>query len=493
MSRVLLAGIGPLPSEGRKQLFAPGLRVWIFARTLVLAGHEVRLALGAFAGQEGPLSIYDVEKDASGEAVARRLAAGGEESGLPQAIARAAADFRAQCLVATTDAMAEAAVCCGANLPLWVDFYGSPMAERQQQAAMHGNDGGLAAAWRTILGPLLGADHFSACSEPQRLALIGELGACGRLNRLTAGHDLADVIPPAALLSPLRAEEPFLRASIVPQEAFVVLWSGGFNTWTDIETLHSGLIQAMRRDGRIHFVSTGGAIPGHCEMVYPQFQHLVETGPLRDRFHLLGWIDLDKVRQAWAEADLAVNVDAFSYEGLLGTRTRLLDWMEAQLPFATTPLCELSRMLIRRSLAREFHFQDPGSLATAIVEASAGEEATREMARRAHAFLQAEWTHAKLLAPLLEWVQNPAFAPDLACAKSAASGEHWAPENSLAFAQQQAAETSKLRDEMEALRARHARLNAHLARLQGSRLVRAWMRLKGIAVAEAEKELPRKH
>ena len=54
-----------------------------------------------------------------------------------------------------------------------------------------------------------------------------------------------------------------MRGRLVPEDAFVVLWSGGYNVWSDIETLLQGLEKAMDEQPSIHFLSTGGAISGH--------------------------------------------------------------------------------------------------------------------------------------------------------------------------------------------------------------------------------------
>ncbi len=464
MAKILLSGVGPLPCHGEKQLFAPGLRVWMFATTLAAAGHSVRLALGDFANLSSPrLQLFDLTADAMQVKPVNAPAA----ATLEQAFANAADSYSADCIITSTDVMANAAARCGSSLPLWVDFYGSPMAERQQQAAMHSHNGGLASAWRMIVPALLRGDYFSACSEWQRLALIGELGACGRLNSFTAGHDLVSSIPPGVSLPALQEGEPIFRGHLLPEDAFIVLWTGGFNTWTDVQTLHAGIIAAMERDARIHFLSTGGAIPGHCEHVYPQFQQLVANGPFAERFHLQGWIDLECVRHAWLEADLAINIDTFSYEGLLGTRTRLLDWMQAGLPIATTVLSELTDILAQRDLVYSFQIGRADDLSRVILAALHNPVARRTKARQAREFLQHEWTNEQLLAPMLQWARNPMSSPD-----------RIAPANSLAQAQSEMADSSLLRDEIASLQSRNAQLEQELSRLKGSRVVKTFMRMK---------------
>lgn len=466
MARILLAGIGPLPSEAQKQLFAPGLRVSIFAQTLHEAGHEVSVALGQFGELEKTgLTLRHWPPEADPAEV--------HAASLNEAFKLALAQVKPDVVVATTDVMARAAVESGTDVPLWVDFYGSPMAERQQQAFVHSHDGGIAAAWRMILPALLRADAFSVCSNYQRLALIGELGTCGRLNQFTAGQELVHVIPPGNAFAELLPCKPSLRGKSIPEDAFIVLWTGGYNTWTDVDTLYRGLIQAMEQSPDIHFVSTGGAIPGQCETVYPEFVNRIAHGPHRERFHLLGWVDLDVVHSAWQEANLAVNIDQFSYEGLLGTRTRLLDWMQAKLAIATTPLSELNEMLVSRSLAWGFAIGDANALTSVILHAQHHPEERREMAERAYAFLRDEWRNEHLLKPLLEWIGSARRAPD-----------QLAPRNSLAAAQHDMASRSVEHERMSKLEFENEALNQQINRLQGSRIIRAIMRLKNMPMLD---------
>jgi len=151
----------------------------------------------------------------------------------------------------------------------------------------------------------------------------------------------------------------------------------------------------------------------------------------------------------------------------LGTRSRLLEWMRAGLPIATTELCEFSVALARGAMAYSFAMGDPASLAAILVQAARHTEDRRERARKASAFLDTEYSNERLLAPLLRWAENPTHAPDIdpgAAHCRTAPFPH--PDNALAL------------EQMESLGVGERR-RAALARLQGSRLVRWIMKWKG--------------
>lgn len=481
MTKLLIAGIGPLPYENPARLFAPALRTWTFGRELALRGHEIEIATLDFGGGCQSLRLHRLEPR-SAEPVAAGLAEG---MGLADTLRRLAADFRPDALVASSDAMGEAAALAKLELPLWIDYNGDPMAERQQQAFVYDHDGGLGAAWRTMLPALLAGDRFSTCSEAQRMALLGQLGACGRLNRLTAEAEFAHAIVSTSAFESFKKTRPALRGTVAAESAEIVLWTGGFNTWTDVETLHAGLAEAMRRRPALHFAATGGAISGHCEPVFEEFRRLIAAGPFAERFHLLGWVDLETVQNAYLEADLAINIDRFSHEGLLGTRTRILEWIAAGLPVLTTELCEFSRILAQRGLAFIFPIGDAGGLAEAICKALNDPERAREMAHRAQRFLREEHTNERLMRPLFDWAEKPRRAPDLAGARARCQAAPcWLPDNPLARAQLEWLAAGALAEELASERHLAERRRAALARLRGSRAHRWLARWTGHSLEE---------
>jgi hypothetical protein len=327
--RLLVVGVGPLPPERPDQLFAPGLRIWGIARELARAGHHVRLLCAGF-GEHG-LSLarrYDLKWERGEEPhlpEPEELRIPGE--GWAELIAIEAASFKARAAIGSTDVMNHALAESGIMIPIWMDFFGDPMAERQMLALRHGSDEGLLDQWTLVAPALARADRVSGCSTDQCAALLGQLGAVGRLNRHTVSDRLIKCLPPWVELIPIDIDsEPAVRGPLAPEEAFIIVQTGGFNTWLDVETLFAALERAMAANERIHFAATGGAIPGHHEGGFEWFAAQVEKSPFRDRFHLLGWLPLGMVPRVISEGDLGLNVDLPCPEGILGTRNRLMDY-----------------------------------------------------------------------------------------------------------------------------------------------------------------------
>lgn len=405
--RILVAGLCPLPFENTSQNYGPGIRTWQFAVGLRAAGLRVRvLAMvipGVYAGDE-----LRAEEVRDGIEI-RRLPGERflEGPAVPDEIRR----FGPQALVGATIYGSLALVRAGSDLPLWCDQFGHVMAEAQAKASLEGSNWPLPRWWRMVRPVMSRADKVSVVSERQRYAAIGELGALGRLSAETCGYEFISVVPCG--LSPRREQvRPVMRGERVPEDAFIVLWSGGFNVWSDVDTLFAGVEAAMDADPRVHFVSTGGAIEGHDSETYARFRRLVEGSPRRSRFHLEGWVKRERVASYLAEADLGVLTDLPIYEGLLGSKNRIVEWMAVGLPAVYNRQGDLGEELERRNLGLVFGMGRPEELADRILWAAGNPRELAAMAQRAREVSARELSYEATTRELAAWAAAPARAPD---------------------------------------------------------------------------------
>jgi glycosyltransferase involved in cell wall biosynthesis len=409
--KILLLGQGPLPPEGEAnragRLSAPSIRAWHIARALQEEGHEIAL-VSLKAGStdfSSPRALApNLQLYSIGEAAVTGQAA----------LSRLEKEFQPAAAVAVSAWPSYlAALYLAPSLPFWADFFGSPLAEGQAKAFQAGDDTLLEPFARFERVVLRRADAVSAVSPYQEHALVGALATHGRLNHFTDGFRLAYTIP--ATLDPARlpaSDEPFLRGKVVPNDAFVVLWSGGFNTWTDIDTLYSGVSQAMQANPRLHFVATGGSLPPHDSQTFPRFQKMVEASEFKERFHLLGWVPYEGLHNYYLESDVGLILDRWSYEGILGSRTRLLDWLLYGLPAVVTVTAYLTEELVGEGLAFSFPHGSASDLAARLRELAEDPARLTTAAARSKTFVAERYSYEVACRPLLEWVVNPRQAPD---------------------------------------------------------------------------------
>jgi len=414
----LLLGVGPLPFYESNHLYGFGIRTWQFAKPLLAAGHRVTLVTCEFgASRESAIHI----KYRNDPAIFGHL----EHTALPEPnprnvnvlltrIEEIVKTHRPNAIIAAGSTIStNLAASLKSELPLWLDMFGDLFAEVQAKSPFTNEGEELKFFHQTLSRVLLRGDRFSTVSEMQRGAAIGQLGLMGRLNRFTLGEELVWTIPCAmdGEISPVKRDSIF-RGVETGSSDFILLCSGGFNTWTDVETLFEGIEGAMEKNRRIHCVVTGGAIAGHHESGYNRFRSLISKSPYETRFHLLGWVPTEKMAQITLECDLGLNVDLPIYESLLGSRNRLLFWMQCGLPILTTVTTELSRVVSDNRIGLTIPPREPKQLSAKIVEAAQNLSDLKSTALRAKRFAYSYFSFEESVQPLLQWAEHPVKASD---------------------------------------------------------------------------------
>jgi len=407
--RILLCGLCPLPFENERKSYAPGVRTWMFALPLRDAGHEVRIFARRipFVYPPETPAISHFERDGI-EITSVEWSAGEDFVHLRRILE----EFSPDAVVGANVYGSYDACRLDLTVPIWADMNGHVMAEAQAKAFIASDNRYLSHFWGMVRTIMPRGDVFSSVSNHQRFAMIGELGAFGRLTSETVGYEFVHMIENGMDPEPLEHRNTVLRGSKVPGNAFVVLWSGGYNVWVDVDTLFAGLELAMAQDPTIYFVSTGGMIDGHDESTYPYFQELIEGSPHRDRYVLLGWRPKEEVTDYYFEADIGISIDRYMYEGLLGSKNRILDWFRAGLPTLAGELSEITTVLREKGIGFTYPLGDPEALGRSLVELASDRDRVQEVGRRAREYAKECLTFHATVRPLVHWASAPRHAPD---------------------------------------------------------------------------------
>jgi glycosyltransferase involved in cell wall biosynthesis len=405
---IILFGQAPLPIGSNNRNTAPGFRVWHFAQALANNGHTVHLlavdntpgtvVVPEFMPLEDNIFLYYF-----GES---QLV----QEGTIESILR---DVQPEVAVAASIYPSYlASLYLPPEIPFWADLFGSPLAEAQAKAYVYQDDSVIEPFARFEKTVLARADRFSTVSTPQKYALIGELALSGRLTAATYGYQFVNCIPAATDNQLLQHNEVVMRGKIVPEEAFVVLWSGGFNTWTDVDTLFKGLEGAIAQNPKIFFVATGGALPPHDVKTYARFEQLVNNSKHKNQFKLLGWLPLEQVHNYYYEANVGIILDKWSYEGILGSRTRLTEWLKYGLPAISTITAEISEQLAQASGLLTFDHGATDELTRLLLNCAENPEKLKIVAENGRKFVLENYNLSTAFAPLTGWLQKPKPAPD---------------------------------------------------------------------------------
>lgn len=422
--KVFLIGSGPLPMHNPTEMGFPALRTRQFLHALVGAGHDVLLAcLTSREADCGPATNPDepirLQLKSSGTSKSfRYVVVRPDEPGRFLALRDLRGNFGPDVTVTAGPFLPMAAGARAAgDEPLWIDVPGDPMSEAQARASRSESDEPIH-RYREMLGwALARGDQFSVISHAQRGPLIGALGMTGRMSGEALGHEWVQVLRGsvegiATLRGAARRPDAF---PVLPTDAFVALFSGGYNTWLDIDTMFEGLLLAMDQDPTLHFMSTGGALRGHDETSFHRFRSAAEHSPHADRFHFLGWVPADTLPAVYERAQVGLFLDLPCYEAEFGARTRILELLDAGLAVLGTDSCEQTSRLAETDLFFAVAPSNPEALAEQLIRLATrwregtglslqGHSASRQVLEEEHGLVATTRS-------LLAWIEAPSRSP----------------------------------------------------------------------------------
>ena len=416
MKRVLLVGNSPLPNDNVKSRPAAGLRTHQFL-TPLLTDHIVRLITIAmpecYEGEVERKEIHHSEKFS-------QIIISKNDPGLIREVQALHDEFRPDVIIGVNTYPSHVASQLKFDAPFWADLNGWIMAEGQAQAYKMGSNDYIPHYMKLEEPILEKADKISAVSDMEKYALIGELAGMGRLNKESFGYEFVEHIPNGTEWFNGELEGELDYKMPVPDDAFVLLWMGGYNTWVDEVLLFRGVEAAMEACPNLYYVSTGGEIAGLDNKTFAAFKTMIDQSEYKERFVFLGWVDTKEIPYIYKRADVGLNVDIKCTETVTGARNRINEMMKFGLPVITTLGSEISYEVGIAGAGIGVPSGKAPLLAEAIVKMfegwrGGGEHRTKEfldIGQNAAAYIEQECNYQKTLAPLLKWIENPRPAPD---------------------------------------------------------------------------------
>ena len=322
--------------------------------------------------------------------------------------------YQPDCIVAIGFTPAKFLTRLQTTVPIWIDIYGDYLTIVQAARYRLGTDRGVVSAIQAYTEVLKIGDIFSGCGTPQCHALVGELAMAGRLNARTFGYEFTQVILPGVPKSAdsVLASKSNIRGTLFPSDAFTILWCGGYNTWTDIDTLFMGIETILAHNQHAHFVSIGASTYTAPDNNYDRFVKLIENSPHKERFHLLGWQPWQKVAAYYQACDVGINIDALHYETIYGTRTRIVEMMSAGLPIVTTFGTELATLLVDANVALGFYSGEWQQFADALQTFISDKQLHNQYSQNSLTYGQNELSFSATTQSFQAWISQPVSAPD---------------------------------------------------------------------------------
>ncbi len=270
---------------------------------------------------------------------------------------------------------------------------------------------------------LLG-DFYLCASERQRDWWLGVLEASGRINPYTYAADpslrrLVDVVPYGLAAEAPRPGHAVIKAVWPGIEADdrLVLWGGGLWSWLDPFTAIQAIARLRERLPQVRLVFPGTQHPN--PLMAGMTTHAAAARQLAEQLGLLGrhvffgdWVAYADWPAVLLESDLALTLHAAdTYETRLAFRSRVLDYIWADLPTVASQGDVTNDVLERYGLGRVVPPGNVEAVATAMLTLLTESRESRrprfEQARQA-------LTWERAAQPLLDFCRHPQHAADKA-------------------------------------------------------------------------------
>lgn len=266
-------------------------------------------------------------------------------------------------------------------------------------------------------------DFFLCASDRQKMFWLGQLAALGRINPATYDGDpdlngLLSVVPFGLSSTPPSHEHDVLKGVLpgIGADDKLLLWSGGLYNWFDPKTLIRAVarLSETRDTVRLFFQGTKHPHPGVPEMaIVAESRALAaELGALDTSvFFNASWVDYAERQNYLTEADAGVSTHFAHIETTFSFRTRILDYLWAELPMVVTEGDHFAELVAREELGLVVEAGNVEQLANALERVLFDDAFIATAKANIHRVRERYyWTTA--LAPLVRFVANAEHARD---------------------------------------------------------------------------------
>ncbi|MCW2544070.1 MAG: glycosyltransferase family 4 protein, partial [Frankiales bacterium] len=261
------------------------------------------------------------------------------------------------------------------------------------------------------------ADLVLTASDKQRDFWLGAMASLGRINPLTYEADpslraLVQVVPFGVDDQPPVHTKPVLRGVIpgVGAQDLVLLWGGGIYNWFDPLTLIRAVAELSKERDDVRLVFLGGK---HPNPALPAMHMAARAHALATELGLTNksvffndsWVPYGE-RGGWLlEADIGVSTHLDHVETAFSFRTRILDYLWAELPMVVTEGDHFAEVVEESGIGVVVPAQDVDALVGALDRVLFDTDFLQS-ARSSLAEVREPYYWDNVLAPLVDFVKS---------------------------------------------------------------------------------------
>lgn len=332
MKRCIIFSYGPVPAPEHDKVEGGGLRCWGLAKGLREHDQdtEITVAYHESYAKPNPTTEFENIKLASWNIGAIEQLISGYDTVV---VSYCMGDLSVE-IASKIQANQQLILDCYVPIYVEISARGSQDVEREYYAFRT-----EVSRWSHVL---LRGDVFLCASPSQKRYYQGVLSALGRINPATYDDDLLLVVPygvykekPKVKAKPISA---MLQAEKA-QDAKRILWFGAVYPWFDLKTLVDAVDKVNESiHAKLIIVGAKNPFNAHPDFIkrYEELLEYVDNNPTKKQ-HILfqDWVDFNDRADWYLDSDLVILINKIGNENELAWRTRLVDYIWADLPILT--------------------------------------------------------------------------------------------------------------------------------------------------------------
>jgi GT2 family glycosyltransferase len=287
-------------------------------------------------------------------------------------------------------------------------------------------------------------DFFICASERQRDFWLGMLAALNRVNPVTYSADstlrkLIDVVPFGLPDNKPLHTKNVLKGILegISKDDFVIIWGGGIYNWFDPLSLIKAMsiVYEKRKDIKLFFMGIKHPNPLVKELgLVNETVQLAKSLGIYEKnvFFNFGWVPYEERQNYLLESDVGIITHPVHIETRFSFRTRVLDYIWANIPIISTEGDFFSEIIKEKELGLVVKEKDPEGIANAILKLAEDKDYYKKCVKNLSE-ISKDYTWENVCRPLIRYCVDPL--------RSAAKGD-----SSLIDGQEGLSEYNKLKN-----------------------------------------------
>lgn len=228
---------------------------------------------------------------------------------------------------------------------------------------------------------LRSGDYLLCASDAQRYYYFGLLFGVGKIQPISYKNADNIILAPFGIdeAPPVRKADSPLAVRGEGRSELKILWFGGVYPWFDIEILVKA-VSIVRESIPCNLTIVGAKNPFNN---HPDFKEIADRvsslstqATYKDFLYIEDWVAYEDRTDWYLDADLIVSINQEAIENNFAWRTRVLDYLWAEVSFATNGGDPVSELLLSTGLANIVDTSSPGALAQGLCAILDGDKAS---------------------------------------------------------------------------------------------------------------------